>query len=196
MRPRSLESVGIFADQVVPAPDREILSEEAFQRAILLERRRSERSRRPFLLMLLDMGDPLPPSGYTEKYLCKLLTDLSLGTRETDVTGWYKNLSVVGVMFTEIAFEGRGTIVSTMIARLKDILRDHLSLEQFNRIGISFHVFPDDWEQESRKRPNIPVLYPDLSKRVQGKRVEGALKRAIDIVGSIVALIFVSPLFL
>lgn len=194
----SLESVGIgvFAGPAAPAPDREILSEEAFQRVISLERHRSERSRKPFLLMLLDMGDPQAPSDARWKYLCKLMAALSAGTRETDVAGWYKNECVIGMMFTEISLDDRGTIVSTMIARLSDILRNHLSSEQFNRVGISFHVFPDDWEQGSRKRPSNPVLYPDLSKRADGKRVAGALKRALDIVGSTAALILFSPLFL
>jgi exopolysaccharide biosynthesis polyprenyl glycosylphosphotransferase len=187
---------GHFAGPAVAASDREILGEEAFQRVIALERRRSERSRKPFLLMLLDMGDPLPSSEARGKYLSKLLTDISVGTRETDVTGWYKNDSVVGVMFTEIAPDDRGTIVSTMITRLSSILREHLSLEQFNRVGISFHMFPDDWEQGSITRPSNPVLYPDLSKKADGKRAAGALKRAIDVVGSILALMLFAPVFL
>jgi exopolysaccharide biosynthesis polyprenyl glycosylphosphotransferase len=187
---------GHFAGPAVAASDREILGEDAFQRVIALERRRSERSRKPFLLMLLDMGDPLPPSEARGKYLSKLLTDISVGTRETDVTGWYKNESVVGVMFTEIAPDARGTIVSTMITRLSNILREHLSLEQFNRVGISFHVFPDDWEQGSMTRPSNPVLYPDLSKKADAKRAAGALKRAIDVVGSTLALTLFAPVFL
>jgi lipopolysaccharide/colanic/teichoic acid biosynthesis glycosyltransferase len=193
-----LESIGIgpFAGPPAPAIDREILSEEAFQRMISLERHRSERSRKPFLLMLLDMGDPQPPSDARWKYVGKLMAALSAGTRETDVAGWYKNESVLGMMFTEISLEDRGTIVSTMIARLSDILRTHLTSEQFKRVGISFHVFPDDWEQGSRKRPDDTVLYPDLSKLSTGRRIAGMLKRAIDIVGSIMALILFSPIFL
>jgi lipopolysaccharide/colanic/teichoic acid biosynthesis glycosyltransferase len=119
-----------------------------------------------------------------------------VSTRETDVAGWYKSDCVVGIMFTEIALDDRGTIVSTMIARLSDILRNHLSLEQLNRVSISFHVFPDDWDRGSRKRPSNPVLYPDLSKQAEAKRVPGALKRAMDILGSTVALILAAPLFL
>jgi lipopolysaccharide/colanic/teichoic acid biosynthesis glycosyltransferase len=57
-------------------------------------------------------------------------------------------------------------------------------------------VFPDDWEQGSRKRPSNPVLYPDLSKRADEKRVSGALKRTMDVLGSIAALILFAPVFL
>jgi lipopolysaccharide/colanic/teichoic acid biosynthesis glycosyltransferase len=184
---------GPFARDSEPSHERDILDERAFHRVILLERRRTERSHKPFLLMLLDLGDHLP-SADNGKHLRRLLTMLSVSTRETDVAGWYKNECVVGVMFTEIALGDRGTIVSTMIARLGDILREHLSFEQFNQVGVSFHVFPDDWEQGG-KRPSNPVLYPDLSKQAQGRRVSGALKRVVDILSSTFALILASPIF-
>jgi len=191
---RSLDSIGVgpLAGTSESIPDRDILSEEAFHRVISLERRRTERSRKPFLLMLLDMGDHLP-SEAIEKNLRRLLAALSVSTRETDVAGWYKSDRIVGVMFTEIGLDDRATIVSTMISRLSEILRTYLSLEQ---LGISFHLFPEDWDQKARKRPSNPILYPDLSKRDAAKRGFGALKRAMDIVGSAVALVLAAPVFL
>lgn len=180
----------------VPVIDREILSQDAFQRVIAVERHRSERSRKSFLLMLLDMGDPQPSSEARGKYLCNLMATLSGATRETDVTGWYKTDCIIGVMFTEISLEDRATIVSTMISRLSEILRNYLISEKFSRVGISFHVFPDDWELESRKRPSDRILYPDLSKRADGKRIASAMKRSLDILGSVVGLILFAPIFL
>jgi lipopolysaccharide/colanic/teichoic acid biosynthesis glycosyltransferase len=193
---RSLDNVGIgpFATDSQAMGDRDILNEEAFHRVISLERRRSERSRKPFLLMLLDLGDHAP-SESLGKDLCKLLNALSASTRETDVVGWYKDDCIAGVMFTEIAVDDRGTIVSTMIARLSEILRTHLSLEEFNRVSVSFHLFPEDWDQ-GRKRPSNPVLYPDLMKQAETKRVPGATKRVLDVVGSLMALILAAPAFL
>jgi len=190
------EGMGPFARSVELSDEREILNEEGFRRVISRERRRTERSRKPFLLMLLDLGDPQLPSVANGKNLGRLLTALSASTRETDVAGWYKDDCIIGMMFTEFALDDRGTIVSTMIARLSDILRTNLSLEQFGRVGISFHVYPDDWEQGSGKRPSNSVLYPDLSKQAEGKKVAGALKTVIDIVGSALALILFSPVFL
>jgi lipopolysaccharide/colanic/teichoic acid biosynthesis glycosyltransferase len=191
---RSLDSTGVGP---FPGTDatygREILNQDAFQRVIALERRRTERSRKPFVLMLLDMGDHLP-SAATAKSLSRLLGAISLCTRATDVAGWYKADRVIGFMFTEIAMEDRRTTVSTIISRVSDMLRDHLSLEQFNRVSVSFHVFPEDWEQESPK-PSNPVFYPDLSRQSERKRVPGALKRGVDIMGSVVALICAFPLF-
>ena len=185
---------GPFARDIEPLEEREILSQQAFHRVISIERMRTERSRKPFLLMLLDMGDHLP-SDTNGKHLGKLVGALAGSTRVTDVAGWYETDRIVGVMFIEICMEERQKIVSTMISRVSEILRDHLTLEQFNRVSFSFHVFPEGWDQDSRK-PSNPVFYPDLTKQSDKKRVSGALKRGMDIVGSSIALVLAAPAFL
>jgi len=119
-----------------------------------------------------------------------------VSTRETDVAGWYKSDCVLGVMFTEIGIEDRNSIVSTMIARLSTALRTDLSLEQFNQISVSFHLFPEEWNQDEPRRPSNPALYPDLSKRAEGRRLANSLKRMMDVAGSAAALVFAAPLFL
>src|SRR5260370_1084782 len=95
-----------------------VVDEESFHRMIALERKRTERSRKPFVLMLLDAGNFLP-SDKNGRVLANLLSALSLSTRETDVTGWYKDQCIVGVMFTEIGSGDRCVILSIMNARLR-----------------------------------------------------------------------------
>ena len=126
--------------------ERVVLNPKAFRRMIALERKRSERSRKPFVLLLLDMGDR--PSDKNGKILGKISSVLSASTRDTDVTGWYSNECVVGVMFTEITAEDSASIPGTIISRVTDTLRSNLALEQFNRVRISFHVFPERWDHE------------------------------------------------
>jgi lipopolysaccharide/colanic/teichoic acid biosynthesis glycosyltransferase len=177
------------------AAERSIPDEDVFCRMIALERKRSERSRKPFLLMLLDMGEPISTEK-NGKTLGKILQALTSTTRETDVTGWYKNRSVVGVMFTEISSEERDTIVGTMIARVSETLRLVLTYEQFNQLTVSFHAFPEEWDDDLRQRPSNPTLYPDLAQRDSSRWLSIALKRAMDVVGSMLALLCFSPLFL
>jgi lipopolysaccharide/colanic/teichoic acid biosynthesis glycosyltransferase len=194
---RSLDRVGIgpFAAKAASSGDRGILNEETFHRMISLERRRTERSRKPFLLMLLDMGEQRPRETNTA-ILGKILAALSVSTRETDLAGWYKSNCILGVMFTEIGLDDRNSIVSTMMGRLSTTLRTDLSFEQFNQIGVSFHVFPEEWDNEEPKGPSNPALYPDLSKRAEGMRLSNSLKRMMDVAGSAVALVLFAPLFL
>ncbi len=175
--------------------DREILNAEDFRRMITLERKRSERSRKPFMLLLLDMGDHLP-SERNGRILGKILSALSTATRDTDVTGWYSNNCVVGVMFTEITIEDGGSTPSTIITRVTQTLQKNLTLEQFNRVTLSFHVFPEDWDEESQQGPTNRTLYPDLSRREDGRKLSRTLKRMMDILGSSLALAFFSPIFL
>ncbi len=175
--------------------DRGILNAEDFRRMITLERKRSERSRKPFMLLLLDMGDDLP-SERNGKILGKLLSALSASTRDTDVTGWYSNNCVVGVMFTEISIEEGGSTPSTIISRVTHTLQSNLTLKQFSRVTLTFHVFPEDWDEESHQGPTNRTLYPDLHQREDGRKLFRMTKRLMDIVGSLLALMFFSPIFL
>jgi hypothetical protein len=111
----------------------DILPQEAFHKMITLERKRTERSRKPFLLMLLDTGSDLP-SDRNSRLLVDVLNALSASTRETDATGWYATDAVVGVMYTEIATCDRSSIVATMLARVSNSLRENLGLEDFHRV--------------------------------------------------------------
>jgi lipopolysaccharide/colanic/teichoic acid biosynthesis glycosyltransferase len=179
----------------VTAGAREVLNEEAFQRMVAVERKRTERSRKPFLLMLLDAGNH-QGSGRNGKALDSIVPALLLSTRETDVTGWYKDRATVGVIFTGLLADDKNSILSTILTRVSTTLRDKLTFEQFNQVSISFHFFPDDWDHDVSGRPNNPALYPDLLSRDNGRRSLLVIKRLMDIVGSALALIMCAPLFL
>jgi len=194
-RSGGVASLDALSADVLPVEERGVLNEGAFHRMISLERKRTERSRKPFLLMLLDMGNGLR-SDANGKALDKILSALSLSTRETDVTGWYKSNSIVGVMFTEFGAEGRNSILSTMMTRVSETLRDNLSSQQFGLISISFHLFPEEWNHDIPQRPSNPTLYPDLASRDNAKKFFCVIKRMMDIVGSALALLLFAPILL
>src|SRR5713226_10664321 len=73
-----------------------LVSEDVFLRMLCLERKRAERSRKPFLLLLLDSGGLLKGS-LKNKLLAKLVAGLSASMRETDVCGWYEDNSTLAV---------------------------------------------------------------------------------------------------
>jgi lipopolysaccharide/colanic/teichoic acid biosynthesis glycosyltransferase len=177
-----------------PVVPEEVLSEASFHRMITLERRRSERSQRPFVLLLIDTGRGYPGDGQ-DRVLLNMLSALQGATRETDVTGWYKTGSTVGIMFTEIVLDNNA-VLSTILSRIGAVLRDRLDTDQFSRIKFSFHVFPDDWDSQDTDRPSNPTLYPDLEKRQESNRLGRATKRLIDVLGSLFLLAILSPVFL
>jgi lipopolysaccharide/colanic/teichoic acid biosynthesis glycosyltransferase len=174
--------------------ERDVLSEEAFRKRIAIERKRTERSREPFLLMLLEAG-ALQNGEKSDKTLDGVVSAMKLSTRETDVVGWYKDRSTVGVMFTGLVVSDKDSVLSTILARVSHALQQEVTLERFNQITFSFHFFPDDWDGNGSGRPSDPVLYPDLFTPSSDQRVLLRVKRAMDIVGSTLMLIACLPLF-
>jgi lipopolysaccharide/colanic/teichoic acid biosynthesis glycosyltransferase len=171
----------------------EVLVEEVFRRMISLERKRSERTQRPFVLLLMDTGHT-QPTEENGRILLDILSALETATRETDVMGWYEQNSAVGVMFTEITLENN-LILSTILARISDVLRHRLTNEQFSQIKFSFHLFPEEWDPNNSERQSNPTLYPDLHKRDAANRLDRAMKRGMDIFGSLLLLALLSPVF-
>ena len=179
----------------VSVGDREIVPEEAFKRMISVERKRTERSKKPFLLMLLET-DGYHTSEKNGNVLANVQSALLASTRETDVIGWYKNQSTAGVIFTELVIDDKNSILSTMLTRVSNILQGVLTFEQFNQITISFHLFPDQWDHDIPQRLNNPTLYPDLLERENATRLLSVTKRVIDIIGSVLMLVIFSPVLL
>ena len=177
------------------AEAREVLTEEAFKRMIAVERKRTERSREPFLLMLLEAGNH-QNSDKNGKVLDNILPVLLLSIRETDVIGWHKNRATVGVMFTGLAIKDRGSILSVILNKVSTTLGAQLSSEQLSQVKISFHFFPDDWDHDNSGRPSNPSLYPDLLAPGKNKSYLLRTKQVMDFVGSALLLIMLAPLLL
>jgi exopolysaccharide biosynthesis polyprenyl glycosylphosphotransferase len=175
-----------------PATHREcsILDEQSFQRMIAVERKRTERSRQPFLLVLLEAGNCLS-SDTDGTVLGQVLSALSLATRETDVMGWYKSNSVVGVLFLEIELDSTS---STVMSRVSETLRNNLTPQNFSQISVSMHAFPEDWNQNGIQGNS--AFYPDLLDHHEARKGARFMKRCMDVAGSALALLLFSPIFL
>jgi len=174
---------------------RVILNEESFKRMIAIERKRTERSREPFLLMLVEAGRA-HGTEKSSKALDKIVSAMLSSTRETDVVGWYKGQTTVGVMFTGLTVKDKSAVLSTILNRVSAALRDELPSDQFSQISLSFHFFPDEWDHENAGRPSNPVLYPDLLSATSSKQPLLVIKRAMDIVGSALLVMLCAPLLL
>ena len=171
-----------------PTVDRKALDEETFRRVIAIERKRTERSKAPFVLMLLEI-DEQHASKATRALDAGMAVLLATG-RDTDLVGWYESKHTIGVLFTGLVSGEKSTILTTILSRVSKTLRDELTFEQFNLVKISLHYYPDDWDEQGPGRPSNPALYPDISSRDKGKQPMLIVKRMIDLVaGSILAII-------
>jgi lipopolysaccharide/colanic/teichoic acid biosynthesis glycosyltransferase len=179
----------------MPGVERTLLDEESFHRTISHERKRAERSEQFFLLMLLNVSRVLAGDKNGET-LGNILSALSSSIRETDVSGWYKDGAVLGLMFAEIPADSRTSVVGATLLRVRGALYHKLTFDEFNRINISYYVFPEEWHLDVPQRPSHPVLYPDVAKRESGSRTYSAAKRAMDLAGSALGLLIASPILL
>src|SRR5688572_33440907 len=70
-----------------------LIEESLFKRLLCLERRRTERSGHPFVLMLLNIEGL--SDGTDPRQISRIGATISSATRDTDVTGWYKTYSTI-----------------------------------------------------------------------------------------------------
>src|SRR4029077_13349378 len=159
----------------------EVLDENLFHSMLTLERRRAERSRKPFVLMLLDAN---LENGNAEQILSQAVEIVVASKRETDLVGWYKRGAILGIIFTEVSLEGKLPITETLHSKMETAFVKHLGRDRAARIAISMHVFPESWDKNSSSWVADSNLYPDLKRKVSRKRLPLVIKRAIDIVGS------------
>lgn len=169
------------------------LNEEDFHVTLTRERRRAERSRKPFVLMLVD-SHAVHKNGNAATFTGQLASAVSDATRETDIIGWYEEGQTLGVIFTEINLEGTKPITEVLHSKVASSLQGSFGHKQASYLVISVHLFPESWDKDRPDRVANVKLYPDLSPSVSRKRRSLALKRAMDIAGSGLLLLILSPL--
>jgi lipopolysaccharide/colanic/teichoic acid biosynthesis glycosyltransferase len=167
-----------------------------FTRVLGLERKRSERSRKPFVLVLMDIEGLGELYGNRYRFVHDAVTALASFTRETDITGWYRDGSVLGTIFTELnASERLNVCVDSIVAKVGSALEKYLGREESSKIKISWHVFPEDWSEKNPRGRIDAQLYPELQSREKRGWLHSAGKRTVDISLSSLALFMCLPLF-
>jgi exopolysaccharide biosynthesis polyprenyl glycosylphosphotransferase len=174
--------------------DNEILPENIFLNKLCSERKRTNRSEKPFLLILIDIDHATKPE-HDPEILKNILSVLVSSKRETDICGWYQQGHMIGMIYTEIAGmetqEAREAISSKIHRRLSD----KIPTEVTETISIIFHYYPEKYDEHTTKCNLFEKnLYPDLQPIIATKTTEHVIKRIIDIVGSSLAILIFSPL--
>jgi exopolysaccharide biosynthesis polyprenyl glycosylphosphotransferase len=171
------------------------MSQEHFMRALHVEQKRTERSRRPFVLTLLESNAPLT-GGVQEGLLERVVRALSVSKRETDEFGWYRDGSVVGVIFTEIPPAEGSSAAKVLLAKISAALSQALDSQQFSQLRLSCHVFPEDWHEHGSGGSPRSARHLELLRDSDPKKLALLIKASMDIVGSLCALATISPLLI
>jgi lipopolysaccharide/colanic/teichoic acid biosynthesis glycosyltransferase len=169
------------------------ISQAEFRRLLCQERKRSERSRKSFLLMLVQRR---AAELHDEKHsVQRVIRPLGALIRETDTIGWFESNTTVGVVFSELGDSELTAAVNSIEAKTRAALHRVLNANQVDALQISIYSYPQSWKDGGLSLALDPVLYPDLYDLDENKRTSLFLKRVIDIVGSAFALILLAPVF-
>ena len=167
-----------------------VLAETVFHSMLTLERRRAERSRKPFVLMLLDANMENDAAAGVPRQVVEIVL---ASKRDTDLIGWYRFGAILGVIFTEVSVEGERPVIEILREKIATALIKHLGRDRAANIAISVHLFPESWDKNASGWTPDSKLYPDLRKKVSRRRVPLVIKRGIDVIGSAMLLLVLSP---
>jgi lipopolysaccharide/colanic/teichoic acid biosynthesis glycosyltransferase len=169
------------------------LPQAAFRRVLCQERKRSERSRKSFLVMLVQHRAPRLNAEHFA--LQRVVRPLGTLIRETDTLGWFESNHTLGVIFSELGDAELSAAVKRIEAKAQSALQSTLNAGQVEALEISIYSYPRSWKDGGITATLDPELYPDLFDVDGNKRTSLLLKRLIDIVGSVFALILLAPVF-
>ncbi len=166
-----------------------------FHHMLQIERKRTERSKKPFLLMLIDLSR-LHGRHLNSHMYEKIKPALVSCSRETDIRGWYEQNKIMGAIFTEMASVGESSI-EKIFRKLHRVVSETLDAEWVKKIKISFHVFPEENGNSSIDNGMFNIaFYPDLSRPSVSRQATSSVKKLMDITGSLFALLVFSPILM
>jgi len=174
--------------------DPSFFNQSHFRHILRVECMRTERSKKPFLLLLLDISH-LIETTKDIKAVDKIKASLNPSLREVDIRGWYQNNRTIGVLFTEITSIDE-VFIDTIIHKIFNRFSERLNPNWIKKISISYHLFPETNHGSLAGEPFNINLYPDIVRKNLSKKFSFFMKNILDIAGSASALLLFAPLFL
>jgi exopolysaccharide biosynthesis polyprenyl glycosylphosphotransferase len=177
-------------------PDMDLYQEEHFLNFLRLERKRSERSCRSFMLVVIGLKG-FSKTVERREIIKDISTVLFSTTRDIDMKGWYKDNEVIGIIFNEIASKTQNYQADQeyILNKVWGNLRKYLGLARFDRLELSYQLFPKDFASLSETNQGNINQHPNMVLS-HAKKVAFTFKRMVDIVGSLCAIVLFAPVFL
>ncbi|MHB8754124.1 MAG: sugar transferase [Candidatus Acidiferrales bacterium] len=144
--------------------------------------------------MTIDAEDAASSANYGE-ILRRIIKTANDARRETDIAGWYKQQSILAILFSEFGSSGEEVAAEALLERVRGQLAVQLAPATFRRVHVAIHVFANPSQGQDSSAAETPAFYPDLMRLHGARRAAFALKRAMDIIGSGTAIIVLSPVF-
>ncbi|MBN1981930.1 MAG: sugar transferase [Chitinivibrionales bacterium] len=181
--------------QSVVFTENELYQQNYFREMLIIERKRTERSRIPFVLMLLDVHKLLKQNDKSKNIVSSITRILSSCTREIDLKGWFEQNKIIGIIYAYTSIDKKESI----IGKLSQQFVAALGAEQSSNIQIACFSFPEDDSLKNKINTDqlikVDDYYHDTKNNSFTKKLFFASKRVVDIVGSLSVLIALAPIF-
>lgn len=183
--------VGDIVKQQRVRSDFEITPQQIFLPTVHREIRRTERSGRPFLLALIRSEALGGQDGL--RLARQLAAILQTAIRETDWLGWYEDNRTLGIVLTELG-EADEAQIKVLTCRISMALEKTVTADVFHKFKLIVRQFPrhstwreaDGWDEQT---------YRDLDVTSGPRARQLAVKRAVDVAGSLFGILTFLPLF-
>ena len=171
--------------------------EEYFNEILALEKRRCERSRDSVLLMCADLR-AFDDMSDRHEVAALVMHVLSRATRETDIKGWHVSDAAVGILFTQLKEQGdnRKATAQHIIDKCSDSLGTSPGPERMSKVDISWRVYPEEFLDGSADPQSDNREGPGRGEAAKRGHLSLWTKRLVDVSGSLIAMILLSPAFL
>lgn len=171
-----------------------VLNQESFRGAVTRERRRTERSGLAIMLVLISMGDSPRKADSLETW--KSLADALAAVRsEIDMLGWFEQGTVLGLLAPDIPPSELAAVCKEVEAKFRKQLTGRFEPEITDDVVIRLRVYPESLRSEEEASQSIDsYLYPELHETRAWVMGYEPVKRGLDILGSFILLVFLSPL--
>jgi len=116
-------------------------NEPDFNEMLHLERRRSDRSMKPLMMMRLDISRLKNPTLVHARR--KLMKAFATGIRDTDVRGWCKQGDVFGILFTNVVSVSP-SVRENLLHRVMSRLVSQFDLGMLCKIKLTFLIYVAD----------------------------------------------------
>jgi lipopolysaccharide/colanic/teichoic acid biosynthesis glycosyltransferase len=180
-----------FAASLLGKQDGDVVSEDLFLQALTIEVRRTERSGRPFVLVLITSSAFTGESG--SRFVHDLAATIQASIRETDWMGWYEQHKTLGIIMTEVCGADEPKL-AFLTNKIKQAIQEGVSPQEFETISMIVRLFPQHPGHDKPDRWDDDI-YHRLVRKHGPASVGIILKRAIDIAGSLSAMLLFLPIF-
>jgi lipopolysaccharide/colanic/teichoic acid biosynthesis glycosyltransferase len=188
--PRKVENT--VPDSAVLSPP-VVLGAELFRSAVSRERRRADRFDELFALATVAIGSGT--GAVDADPGAAVAAALNSATRESDVVGWVTEGLILGVLFADLESSSREP-ARHLQHRVQQELMSRLDGKQLEALDIQWYVHVRPGAGSSHGLSDTDPLLDDIRETRRRHSLMDAVKRALDIAGSLALLVLLAPVML